>query len=220
LAGVTETECESLLAELDRNGVFSRTRQGVIYSRRMVRDVKRSKKNREIGKMGGNPSLRNHNDNSEWDNPPDKGEVKTQRPETRNQKPEKRTEPEDIPRILRPTDLVDEPTHRALIADLKNRGRDTLTGFEKTFLNGVLGLKTITRKQREILDAIALKVSEMPKPESPKINWQTRIDHGRQFGRWPKDWGPRPNEPGCLVPPELVHPNDGFGWAEWVLKAS
>ena len=44
LAGVTETECESLLAELDWNGVFSRDRKDAIYSRRMVRDAKTAKR--------------------------------------------------------------------------------------------------------------------------------------------------------------------------------
>ena len=70
LAGVTETECESLLAELDWNGVFSRDRKGAIYSRRMVRDAKTAKKNRENGKKGGNPTIGKDEGISEWVNPP------------------------------------------------------------------------------------------------------------------------------------------------------
>lgn len=52
LAGVTETEAGNLIAELDRNGVFSRNRSGCIYSRRMVRDEKRSQEGRKHKKRG------------------------------------------------------------------------------------------------------------------------------------------------------------------------
>ena len=52
LAGVAETEAGILMEELDRNGVFSRNRSGCIYSRRMVRDEKRSKEGRKWKKQG------------------------------------------------------------------------------------------------------------------------------------------------------------------------
>lgn len=80
LAGVTETECESLLSELDRNGVFSRTRNGTIYSRRMVRDAKRSKTAQKNGKTGGNPTLRKKRGISGWDNPPLNPGLNTHKP--------------------------------------------------------------------------------------------------------------------------------------------
>ena len=70
LAGVTETECSSLLSELDRNGVFSRDKSGTIYSRRMVRDRMSQKQAEENGKKGGNPSLSKHEGISDLDNPP------------------------------------------------------------------------------------------------------------------------------------------------------
>ena len=57
LTGVSEQEVESLVAELERNGVFSRTSTGVIYSRRMVRDARVSAANSRNGKRGGNPNL-------------------------------------------------------------------------------------------------------------------------------------------------------------------
>lgn len=43
VVGVGEAECRSLIEELSDNGVFSQTRNGTFYSRRMVRDEKRSK---------------------------------------------------------------------------------------------------------------------------------------------------------------------------------
>jgi hypothetical protein len=29
---------------------------------------------------------------------------------------------------------------------------------------------------------------------------------------WPDELGPPPHAPGCLVPPELLRPDDGKGW--------
>jgi hypothetical protein len=88
LTGLGEPECEALLQELESNGVFSRTRQGTIYSRRMVRDEKRARKSRKVGKLGGNPTLLEQRDNLPQDNPQDKPEVIPKKPEARSQKEE------------------------------------------------------------------------------------------------------------------------------------
>jgi hypothetical protein len=70
MTGGTLDEVKSLLEELDRNGVFSVTRTGIIYCRRMVR----SEKSRANGKLGGRPkalkSKPNPNPVSEKPNPP------------------------------------------------------------------------------------------------------------------------------------------------------
>lgn len=55
----TEKEVEPLLAELERNGVFSRDRRKVIYCRRMVR----AEKNARNGRLGGNPNLLKNKEN-------------------------------------------------------------------------------------------------------------------------------------------------------------
>lgn len=70
MVGASVQDVESLLAELERNGVFSRNRNGVIFSRRMVRETKKSKIARENGKKGGNPSLSKEMVFSASDNPP------------------------------------------------------------------------------------------------------------------------------------------------------
>ena len=57
LAGGSEKEVAKLVSELEEAGVFSRTTEGVIYSRRMVRDKAASEEGRANGKRGGNPSL-------------------------------------------------------------------------------------------------------------------------------------------------------------------
>jgi len=80
LAGVTETECDSLLSELDRNGVFSRDNKQRIYSRRLVRDAKRAALARKNGKSGGNPSLCKARSIPPPDNPFHKGEDKPHKP--------------------------------------------------------------------------------------------------------------------------------------------
>jgi hypothetical protein len=78
-----------LLAELEEHAVFSRDRNGTIYSRRMIRDEKRAIHARKIGKKGGNPKLGKQTGNSAQDNGQDKrgdnGVVKPHMPEARSQ---------------------------------------------------------------------------------------------------------------------------------------
>ena len=89
MTGASPDQVANLIAELESAGVFSRNREGVIYSRRMTRDQKRAKTARKNGKKGGNPTLRKQRRNQPLvnppDKPPDKGWVKTQRPEARVQ---------------------------------------------------------------------------------------------------------------------------------------
>lgn len=84
LAGVRESECTVLMLELEGFGVFSRDDDGTIYSRRMRRDAARASKDKENGRLGGNPMVK------AWVNPPVKPEVKAQKPEARSQKEETR----------------------------------------------------------------------------------------------------------------------------------
>ena len=53
----TADDVSEWLSELEQKGVFSRDRRKVIYSRRMVKDTKKSRTARENGKLGGNPTL-------------------------------------------------------------------------------------------------------------------------------------------------------------------
>lgn len=85
LTGCLESEVASLLGELERNGVFSRDRHGRIYSRRMVKDARKSAIARKNGKNGGNPSLSNHDENSASDKGWVKPTLKPQKPEARSQ---------------------------------------------------------------------------------------------------------------------------------------
>jgi hypothetical protein len=58
-ARISEAECESLLAELRARSVFSEDADGVIYSRRMVREFQVRQRNSANGSKGGNPALLN-----------------------------------------------------------------------------------------------------------------------------------------------------------------
>lgn len=77
LAGISEKECSALLIELEGNGVFSRDPDGAIFSRRMRRDFEKAARDKANGKGGGNPKLKG------GVNPPDNGEDKAQKPESR-----------------------------------------------------------------------------------------------------------------------------------------
>jgi hypothetical protein len=55
--GATIDEVRDGLAELESEGVFSRDRDGIIYSRRMIRDEKKAETAKKRGKLGGNPTL-------------------------------------------------------------------------------------------------------------------------------------------------------------------
>jgi hypothetical protein len=77
LVGRPLAETRRALAELAEHGVYSLDENEVLYSRRMVRDAAKELKDRENGKIGGNPRL------TEGVNPP----LKAQSPDTRIQNP-------------------------------------------------------------------------------------------------------------------------------------
>jgi hypothetical protein len=61
IIGVAAPEVERLLAELQSNGVYSETENGVIFSRRMVVDAKAYAAAVKNGKTGGNPKITKRN---------------------------------------------------------------------------------------------------------------------------------------------------------------
>lgn len=95
LAGVAETEAETLVAELELNGVFSRNRAGCIYSRRMVKDEKRSQEGRKHKKRGLQEASEKQKENPEPSRVPSR-EPSPQKPEARYQK--KKREPVGSPK--------------------------------------------------------------------------------------------------------------------------
>ncbi|MDD7973431.1 hypothetical protein [Roseinatronobacter alkalisoli] len=85
LVGAPPDQIAALLGELESARVFSRTREGVIYSRKLSRMAKKAATARNNGRKGGNPSLGKGGKNPPPVNPQDKGGDKPQRPEARDQ---------------------------------------------------------------------------------------------------------------------------------------
>lgn len=99
-------EVSQVILELEKNGVFERNGDGVIYSRWLVGQDRRVRRSRENGSKGGNPSLRKHGINGTQVNPPGitprlssrgviKKEEKKERPRL-EPKPLSLSEPSDI----------------------------------------------------------------------------------------------------------------------------
>jgi hypothetical protein len=88
LTGIPSEQVSSLLAELETAGVFSRTQKSVIYSRRMVRDEKKSAINRENGKNGGATKHRNNKGKSGVGkrNPSKDPSPRSQKPDIKDEK--------------------------------------------------------------------------------------------------------------------------------------
>lgn len=66
LCGCSERDVSRYVAELEDAGVFSRDGGGVIYSRRILRDIEKAATDKANGAKGGNPNLKG------GVNPPDK----------------------------------------------------------------------------------------------------------------------------------------------------
>lgn len=123
--GATIDEVTAGIAELEAEGVFSRDRNGTIYSRRMIRDEKKAEHARKIGKKGGNPTLSNKTGKSPQDNgqdkPTDNGGVKPHKPEARVQRvdssPTSRTLPADIRSIMAEGGFISPPPDCSLLTE-------------------------------------------------------------------------------------------------------
>lgn len=85
ISGKPLAQIEAAIADLEKNGVFSRDRVGTIYSRRMVKDAKKRRASAKGGKIGGKST---HGKS--------KGifatQAPTQHPESRDQSPETKEE--------------------------------------------------------------------------------------------------------------------------------
>lgn len=92
LVSESDVTVDALLSELKRRGVFSVTRVGVIFSRRMRKDAEISRKRAEAGKIGGNASLGKNKQTqicSSKTQANGEAKLKPQKPEARVQKEKK-----------------------------------------------------------------------------------------------------------------------------------
>lgn len=107
LVGAPSEQIPELLGELDAAGVFSRTREGVIYSRKMTRTAKKSAIARKNGKNGGNPTLCNKAQNNPSVNQTATDRDKPQKPEARSQKVREDTDVSSIDRSAKAPSFSD-----------------------------------------------------------------------------------------------------------------
>lgn len=86
--GQSKEMVTALLGELSRRGVYSITRNSIIFCRRMRSEDDKRRKNQDNGKKGGNPNLLNQTKKTPPVNPSVKPEVKAQKPEAISHIPE------------------------------------------------------------------------------------------------------------------------------------
>lgn len=54
-----------------------------------------------------------------------------------------------------------------------------------------------------IVDAATAKIAIPQRPAEAVVDWNSRLNAWREDGTWGA-WGPKPGDPGCRVPPELL----------------
>lgn len=106
LTGIPSSELSDGIAELENMGVFSRTKEGVIYSRKLTTMKAKSAKARINGKKGGSPRLCKQTKKEGSLNLEDKGQDKPQRLEARDQK--EKEEPSGSSKKKRASRLPDD----------------------------------------------------------------------------------------------------------------
>ncbi len=172
VAGLGAEECGALIAELESAGVLSRTRKGVIYSRRMVKDHSRSEKGRKSIARRWKQEPENKAENERPNRSPNNTPI-TQKPEARVRKKDKpssltredkplssRAIPEWLPRdewrgfvsmrrkIKKP--LTDRAVTMALrkLGELRDGGEDPAAVLDQSTLHCWQDLYPIRQEQR------------------------------------------------------------------------
>lgn len=230
LAGAPPDLVPALKAELETAGVFSRNRAGVIYSRRMTRDEKRSndgrnakinggkqprsRRSQAVEKLGGNITT------LEVD-----GKVSERRPSP--QIPESRIDSPKPPRAEKPPDPIEEefdkfwsvyPRHDAKQPALKayriarrEMSAEVLLASARGYAAARSGqdqkftalAATWLNNRRWSDESIAAAVAKPPAEDADRAQWRTRLKGWSERRLW-LSWGPRPDEPGCHAPPDLL----------------
>lgn len=212
LVGTSPDQIPALRGELESAGVFSRTREGVIYSRRMTRVAKKSAVAKKNGKNGGNPTLLKQRGNSASDNQKPTDPVKPQKPEARSQIAASQP---------RAADLVDRLAEAAGITGNLPQGLafagEILGLIQAGFDLDLDILPAIKAKPNprartwgyfvpQIRDAVERRRSaaSIPAPERKAVDWPGRLKAFHDDGVWPHSWGPKPGEAGCGAPAEMI----------------
>lgn len=212
LAGTSPDQIPALRGELEAAGVFSRTREGVIFSRRMTRVAKKSAIARKNGKNGGNPTLLKQRDISASDNQMPTDRDKPQKPEARSQIVASQPRGEDlIDSLLLAAGIRGNPSPGLAfpgeILGLMQAGFD----LHADILPAIKARPNPKARSwayfvPQIRDAAERKAAaaSSPAPERKAVDWPERLAAFYDQGVWPHSWGPKPGEPGCAAPNDLI----------------
>ena len=225
LTNTPARDIERALAELEENGVSSKTEDGVIYSRRLVRDRARSIAGIANGKQGGNPNLV-----SVGLTPTEKSEDKASTPDSGNPSPGITTSipsATSIPKRTRkrvadtqefsqfweayPEKIGKGQARKAFETALASASLEAIMAgvarykatkpadrawcHPATFLNG----------ERWLDEPSPLNGEGPAVPMADAERHRLWIIHFRRTGAWPPHQGPKPGEVGCRVAAELLN---------------
>jgi hypothetical protein len=218
-----EATITALLDELERENVFSRTDDGTIYSRRMIRDYAKYLTDIENGKRGGRPLKQQLN---QPNNPPVKP------PGYKNQKGEGKT-----PRLVKNKtgghNHSDTDTEADTEAETEASAYVSAVEYPDQAArkppdarrSASAGAYAAGRAGGSRAAAPAPPGRKYPKPNpdptfipSGKYDWKFALQICREDRIWDDSLGPPPGDPHCYVPPELLQPRDGEGWADMTPK--
>jgi hypothetical protein len=212
------------LVELLENGVASQTPEGVIYSRRLVRDRQKQEQARSFGHQGGNPKLRNQDKGGDKaplkgggypdgdkgvSNPHGKPESRYQNPDTRSQTRDPLSWLEDACQAagLSPGKAVNE------IARGQSWLATGMTGPE--IVEVIQATMTRTGKQpgsvsslayfdKAIREAAAEVAQNRVTPEGMQASRDAYVGLFKGGRQWKDVFGPPPGSPGCLCSPDVL----------------
>lgn len=238
LTGIASTEAETLLSEILERGVASRTHDGRIYNRRMVRDAKISRARAKSGREGGRVTAAKKRANSVClENSGSKSEAKSKLPYplTHNPSPPNPLTPNTEPASERAalakrasaalgiSGLGDLPPALAggLLPSLESwlvQGCDWMADIVPALAKRPGGkLPGSPAYWERVAISNRDKRLASPPPSNPtppgKLHHneaQKRASAWIRRGTWSDAWGPKEGEPGCCIPAEQ--------WAEFRQK--
>lgn len=233
LCGVSLEDVNCALSELENAGVFSRKKNGIIYSRRMEKEENISRKRMESGKKGGNPSLCNKKENECLDkqNSGILPEARYQniKKEISNDISKQKNSKEILGTVLPPGRAADVIDHRKKLRKPLGVRAAELLAAKLAAAPQTCGLSPeqaadlmIERGWLSFNPAWA-ENSSNPSRFSPQpavlstddAAWERRLKFARDRRVWSvAEWGPVPGKSGCRVPKHLLAENDGKNWQE------
>lgn len=228
LAGVPVNTAQELLGELEAAGTFSRTRAGVIYSRRMRKDTATSAKQRKnVSKRWGNDPAQgpeNKEENGIGNTKPDTKPI-PKKPEARDTIPngidagpspdlDKRAWDEAVITLQRGG--LGQQKAKAffgkLLKDNKLTARDLLPSLLNSQVIGTADPQAyLVRAAAGVAKARGTQTAApVPVAAWDDARWLGVLALNREEGWWNPDLGPLPGEPGCRVPSHLLQPQQGL----------